>query len=119
MVVGASAPRVFVSLAYKIVPVAILGTSERPKNVPEPPVIPSEEVATSLYEPSDWPSNTWPYVGALNVPVPPEPMPSTPENAVAMIDPPLIDAPVIAPPEIVGLVIVVFAKLATFCKREI
>ena len=66
-------------------------------------MIPSDDVATRSYPPAALPSRSWPYAGAVDVPVPPlftDTVPVRPLEAIV--------TPEIEPPMIVGFVIVVF-----------
>ncbi len=67
-----------------------------PNVFPPLAAIPKEDVATKSYPPTALPKSTWPYVGAVEVPVPPFVIPSTPETSVATFTNPVETTPAAA-----------------------
>ncbi len=61
-----------------------------------PELMPKDDVATKSYPPTAFPKRSWPYVGAVEVPVPPLVIPSTPVTSDARFTNPVVTAPAVA-----------------------
>ncbi len=89
--------------AYTPTPVVVVGESAPlmsshacPNALPALPAIPNDDVATKSYPPSAFPKSTWPYDGAVEVPVPPFEMPKIPDMSVARFTKPVETVPAVA-----------------------